>query len=134
MGKTLETSSAQFTLGDDGVLRGELTVPEHTVAHAHENVSKVSAFVGQGKRVPLILDIRKTSDLPTEAQKAYVAMQEKVLSALALVTPSRVATLFGNLVLALHHRYGGKIPVKIFNDTPAAEAWIKSVREGSRAA
>jgi hypothetical protein len=125
MQKRIVTQTGEVWLGDDGILRIDITNPrEHTLADAMEN-AEAARRVGGGVRRPLLSRVVAPGPMTNEA-RAYYASEDAArgLTALAMVTTSVLGRIVANLLMGLSST---PIPMRLFSNEQAALAWLRGV-------
>lgn len=124
------TQTGEVWLGEDGVLRIEITNPrEHTLADAKEN-AEAGRLAGGGVRRPLLSKVVTPAPMTNEA-RAYYASEEAArgLTALAMVTTSVLGRIVANLLMGLSTT---PIPMKLFSSEEAALSWLRGIEAAAR--
>lgn len=119
------TQTGEVWLGEDGILRIEITNPrEHTLADAREN-AEAGRRVGAGVRRPLLAKVVTPGPMTNEA-RAFYASEEAArgLTALAMVTTSVLGRIVANLLMGLSTT---PIPMRLFSSEQAALSWLRGV-------
>lgn len=118
------TRTQKIWLREDGILHF-LSLPEieHELEDAIENI-KVASSLGNGQRLPALIDLRKIKGMNREA-RAYYAGNEtaKVESAAALLIDSYIGHMLGNFFMGLNKPI---IPTQLFTDEAEAIDWLKT--------
>jgi hypothetical protein len=118
-----ETRTAVVTLEPDGcvVVRVRAGVPQ-TVSDARANLA-AALGVGNGKRRPILIDIRVAVPLDAEVRKHYsgTVLVDGFTAMALLVTASPVGRMIGNIYLRVAST---GIPTRLFNDENSARAWL----------
>ncbi len=125
MRNRIVTQTGEVWLGDDGVLRIEITNPrEHTLADAKEN-AEAGRRAGGGVRRPLLSKVLTPGPMTNEA-RAYYASEEAArgLTALAMVTTSVLGRIVANLLMGLSST---PIPMRLFSNEHAALLWLRGI-------
>ena len=117
------TRTCVYHLDADGIIRS-IVAPgtEETLADAQENI-RACAVLGRGQRRPVLVDMRRTKAQEREARMYYSGSETaQVVSAIALLSGSRVSTLIANFFITVTKN---TVPTKIFTDEAEAVAWLK---------
>jgi hypothetical protein len=125
MQKRIVTQTGEVWLGDDGILRIEITNPrEHTLADAIENV-EAGVRAGGGVKRAMLSRVVQPGPMTNEA-RAYYASPEAArgLTALAMVTSSVLGRIVANLLMGLNTT---PIPMRLFSSEQAALQWIRGL-------
>ena len=125
MQNRIVTQTGEVWLGDDGILRIEITNPrEHTLADAKEN-AEAGRRAGGGTRRPLLSKVVTPGPMTNEA-RAYYASEEAArgLTALAIVTTSVLGRIVANFLRGLSTT---PIPMKLFSSEQAALSWLRGI-------
>jgi hypothetical protein len=124
--QTETTPSGTFRIEPDGVLVGTLTVREHTLAQARENVAHIDGVLRAAGPHPMLLDVREVRELETAAARHYANPGQSLRpAATALVVKGALNRILGNLALAVMELAGNKMPLRLFEDLEAARAWAR---------
>jgi len=129
MRSRIVTQTGEVWLGDDGILRIEITNPrEHTLADAKEN-AEAGRRAGGGVRRPLLSKVVTAGPMTNEA-RAYYASEEAAhgLTALAMVTSSVLGRIVANLLMGLSTT---PIPMRLFSNEHAALLWLRGIEAGA---
>lgn len=119
----IETRSAKIWLGEDGIIR-LVSLGSHGegLAPAQENWQAVDQM-RQGKRRPILGDIRKTGPVDAEGRKFYANVEAKdLISAVALLVESPISRVVGSLFLGLNRP---PVPIRIFTSEQQALEWLR---------
>ncbi len=118
-----KTRTMTQVMRDDGIIHGvALPDSQQSVEDARENV-ECSLGLSGGRRVPLLLDIRKTGTLTREARMFYASEEGAVAAlAVALVADSAFTRVVGNLFMRLAKP---NYPVRLFASTDEAINWLR---------
>ncbi len=117
------TRTMTMVMREDGMLHGiALPDSQQSVEDARANVA-CSLRLSGGRRVPLLLDIRKTGTLTREARMFY-ASEEGATAALAvaMVADSAFTRVVGNLFMRLAKT---NYPVRIFSSSDEGFNWLR---------
>ena len=119
----LRTRTCVYRLDADGIIRSVVAPgTEETLADAQENI-RTCAVLGGGQRRPVLVDMRGAKAQEREARIYYGGSETaQVISAIALLTGSRVSTLIANFFVAITKN---AIPTKLFTDETQALMWLK---------
>jgi hypothetical protein len=112
-----------YRLDADGIIRSTvLPGTEETLADAQENI-RTCALLGGGQRRPIVVDMRGVKAQAREARLYYSGPETaQVISAIALITGSRVSALIANFFITVSKN---TIPTKLFTDETEALLWLK---------
>ncbi len=119
-----ETSTARVALGDDGVLTVWIQpAVKQTLAHAKENLAAALA-TRDGKRRPLLIDIRGGQPLDAEVRHYYSGqvLVDGFTALGLLVDASPLGRMMGNVYFRVA-RPG--IPTRLFTDADQAAHWLR---------
>lgn len=120
---TYETPSARMTLRSDGVLHGIAKPVALSEEHLRDNLRLRETHL-QGRRVPIVLDVRELVELTREARRFYSSPEcTASCSALAIVVSPGFNRIIGNLLAAAVVTGGRSIPTEVFDDEEEALAW-----------
>ena len=119
----MQTRTCMYRLGADGIIRSTVAPgTEETLADAQENI-RACAVLGRGQRRPILVDMRWTKSQEREARMYYSGPETaQVISAIALLTGSRVSALIANFFITVTKN---TIPTKLFTDETEALLWLK---------
>lgn len=109
---------------DNGILYSEsIFGAEHTIADAIENV-QISFLLGEGKKRPILIDIRNVKSINKEARD-YYAGEESAKSnlAAALLVSNSISKIIGNFFIGLSKTI---FPTRLFTNEETAVAWLKT--------
>jgi hypothetical protein len=117
-------------MSDEGILWAVLRPgAEETGSDAQENVDAGSALAG-GHKVPLLVDMRGAKGVDRGARQAYAGGGEHdYCRALALIVDSPLTRAIANFAIKMTQPKASR-PVRLFNDTDAARAWLRKFLEG----
>jgi len=122
-----ETKTARIALNEEGLLIVRINNgARQSLADAKENLA-MAVFETQGKRRPLLVDIRKAQPLDAEARHHYSGetLVERFAALALLVEASPFGRMLGNVYLGVA-RPG--VPARLFSDEAQAVDWLKSYR------
>lgn len=116
------TRTLTLVMREDGILHGvALPNSQQSLEDARENL-ECALRLGDGKRVPLLLDIRTTGTLSREARMYYAGEDgARAVSSLAMVADSAFTRVVGNLFIRLAK---ANFPVRLFATTDEATTWL----------
>jgi hypothetical protein len=120
-----KTRTLTIVMRDDGIMHA-VALPDspQTLEDARANI-ECARKLGEGRRVPFLLDIRATGTLSREARIFYAGEQgEQTVSRLAMVADSAFTRVVGNLFMRLVKT---NYPVRIFPSTDEALVWLRGV-------
>lgn len=122
--KRTETRTEVIELAEDGVMR--CTVKEtdrHDLDDARENV-RASAVVAGGRRVPVLLDLRRARNVSREARAHYAGEENaRQVLAVAMLIGSPLGVVIGNFILQVNRpRY----LLRLFRDEGEAVRWLRT--------
>ncbi|MCB9136495.1 MAG: hypothetical protein H6636_13795 [Anaerolineales bacterium] len=122
--ETVITSTGKHWLDEGGVLHAiYFPAPEHTLADARAS-SVALMQVAQGKRRPVLVDIREVKSVALEARKYYASEENtQIVSALVLLIESPISRMIGNFFMKLSNL---PFPVSLFTDEEEALAWLRA--------
>ena len=123
--RTIKTPTLALIMRDDGILHGVAQPgPPQTLDDARENI-ECARKLSKGRRVPLLLDIRKTGTLSREARTFYAGEEgAQTVRGLAMVADSAFTRVVGNLFIRLAK---ANFPVRLFASTDAATVWLRGI-------
>lgn len=122
-----ETKTAQIALDDQGVLIVRIRDGAHqSLADAKENLA-LAVSETQGRRRPLLIDIRKAQPLEADARHHYSGqtLVERFSALALLIEGSPFGRMMGNVYLRIA-RPG--IPTQLFSDEVRALEWLTAHR------
>jgi hypothetical protein len=119
-----ETQTGIFWI-EDGILRCEVRVTErHDHLDAQENV-RVAMELSAGRRLPMLLDMRRARELTREARVYYASEEGAHLAhAVAMLIDSPFGVVLGNFFIRVNRP---AFPVRIFRDEAEAIRWLRSI-------
>ncbi len=126
-GELIETRTARIWLGEDGIIRSiVLRNAEQVLADVKENIAAL-VEVSQGKKRPLLVDIRIMKSVDREARE-YLAGDEATRNncATAMIVGSPLSRTIGNFIMIFNKP---RFPTKLFTSEAAALAWLKEFVE-----
>ncbi len=128
--KEIKTRTAKIWLGDDGIIRATaLPITEQTLVDAEADVAAI-VKVGQGKRRPVLADIRKIKSTSRAGRQLYSKDETaKIVSAVAFIIGSPISKVIGSLFLGLSRL---PVPVKLFTLEAEAIEWLKGFLENEK--
>ena len=108
----------------DGIARTEVKQDvEIFLNDAKENTVIVETFFN-GKKFPLLVDIRNIKSISPEAQEHFTIKERKsVVCAYAMVVASSSSRMIGNFFLTFRKP---SVPVKLFNEEDKALEWLRT--------
>jgi len=107
---------------EDGIVVISNRVEKYTMQEAIKNVLRCSQLTG-GVRRPLLVDITAVRSISREAREYYASEAgASTISALALLTNSKVCTFIGNFFIGMHKT---SVPRRLFTSADEAKAWLK---------
>src|SRR6476660_3457218 len=121
------TTTARIQLNERGVLVVRINDgAQQSLADAKENLSVAVSETG-GKRLPLLIDIRRAQPLEADARHHYSGQTlVDAFSALALlVEGSPFGKMFGNVYLRIAKP---GVPTRLFSDETDAAEWLNGYR------
>jgi hypothetical protein len=123
-GEPVATETVEFRLRGDGIAHGVARPGRvQTLDDARENVA-VLMQVSEGRRVPMLLDIRSTGTLSREAREYYAGdAGAAAITALAFVANSAFTRVVGNFFIRLART---RYPVRLFDAEEPALSWLRS--------
>lgn len=129
MQNRIVTQTGEVWLGDDGILRIEITNPrEHTLADAIENVV-AGQRAGGGVRRPLLSRVVAPGPMTNEARAHYASEEaSRGLTALGMVTTSVLGRIVANLLIGLNST---PVPMRLFTTEQAALSWLRAMDAAS---
>lgn len=117
----LETRSAYLWLHADGMLMVQSRSVHETRDDAMETVRASFQLLGS-TRPPMMVDARALLSQDKAAGLYYRnSLTSIVVLCAAYVIPSRIGSVIGNIFMPKKN----EVPVRLFNDTEAAMAWLK---------
>lgn len=118
----IQTRSAAFRLGEDGILRGRaIPIEDHTIEDARRNVD-AARIAAAGRRCPLLLDLREATAIDRESRAYYSGPRSaEVNSACAFLVGSPLSRVIGNFFLGFQRP---AFPLQLFTDEQAALEWL----------
>ena len=122
LGQPITTRTCTLTY--DSIVRGVfLDGAEVAYEDAVENVAATARLTG-GRRVPVLVDLRKCRSQSTEA-RAFLAGPEAlaVTLALAMVMDNPLSRMLGNFFMGFNRP---PIPIRLFTNVTEAEAWLRT--------
>lgn len=88
-----------------------------------ENIEVIKQF-GDGKLVPVLVDIRESFEITKACRNYYGgSYSSTVMSAVALIIDSPLSRLLGNFMLGLNKPL---FPLKLFKNKTEAKKWLKT--------
>jgi hypothetical protein len=117
-----QTRTSEYHVREDGIIVQTLiTTDKLSLEHARAN-SRLFEQLADGEQRRLLVDIASAAGIEPEVRNYYASDEgSRWIAALAVVTPSILARVLGNLSLRLK-RLG--YPCRIFGSTDAAVAWL----------
>jgi len=117
------TRVAKVWLGENGIVQlNNFPNTQETLADAKENIAAV-AKASQGRRLPLLADLRNLKSIDREAREYYAGNEAaKFFRACVLLIDSPVSRIMGNFFLNFNKP---KFPVKLFTSESEAIEWLK---------
>ena len=100
-----------------------------TLKDAKENVA-VQLKLAEGRRLPLLVDIKNCKSIDEEAKAYYAALQD--FTALALLGGSLLGNIIGNFFLGRYNDRG--TPTRLFTNEAEAMVWLKEAGRAQRRA
>jgi hypothetical protein len=122
-----ETKTARIALNDQGLLIVRVKDGAHqSLVDAKENLA-LAVSETQGRRRPLLIDIRKAQPLEADARHHYSGqtLVERFSALALLVEGSPFGRMMGNVYLRIA-RPG--IPTQLFSDEARALEWLTAHR------
>ena len=122
-----ETKTAQIALDDQGLLIVRIRDGAHqSLADAKENLA-LAVSETQGRRRPLLIDIRKAQPLEADARHHYSGqtLVERFSALALLIEGTPFGRMMGNVYLRIA-RPG--IPTQLFSDEVRALEWLTAHR------
>jgi hypothetical protein len=122
-----DTPTAEISLSDCGVVIVRIRNGTQSLADAKQNLA-AAIYETQGRRRPLLIDIRQAQALDADARHHYSGQTlDEGFSALALlVDASPLGRMMGNIYLRIA-RPG--IPTQLFADEGGAFDWLRQYRQ-----
>ena len=116
-----ETRTAVVAL-DDGIITVRIrTGARQSLEDAKSNLTAALAE-GNGKRCPLLIDIREAVPLDVEVRRFYSGSVLTGFKAMALlIAANPLGRMLGNIYLRVANT---GIPTRLFTEEPAARAWL----------
>jgi hypothetical protein len=125
--KTIETTTAYTTLGEDGIVRVRMR-PNTTedCATARENVAALTEICDGNKR-PLLIDMAGSLGATQDARHHYSseAMSRNITASAMLVT-SPISRVLGSFFVGLNRP---RHLLRLFSSETDAIEWLKGYRE-----
>jgi hypothetical protein len=117
------TRTVRIWLGDDGIIRMvDLPGTEEALEDAVENVKTVWN-VSEGKKRPVLIDIRGLKSITREARQYYASGETARFGrAIGLVIGSPMTRVIGNFFFQLNRP---ALPLKLFTSEEKALEWLK---------
>ena len=121
-------------LGADGIVR-QTAMPDidykttTSDRKAGKAVLEATAILGQGKRVPVLLDIRHLKAFSSDREtRVYVKKQEghNIMLALAVLVDSPVSTMIGRYFISINKP---TFPAQLFTSEDEAIRWLKNLMD-----
>ena len=118
----IETRTAKYWLGEDGILRGEVKPGgEETLADTRKNIEAMASLAA-GQKMPILMDMRAVKPMPREVRRVYVDDTAPFTSAVAFLVDSLVSRMVANFVMLLIQP---ALPFRLFGDEAEALAWLR---------
>jgi hypothetical protein len=119
--KTVKTTTVEITLGEDHILFIR-TLPgtNQTEDDAHKNLTACRRLLDE-EQIPILVDIRGTGVLESDARNVYATGAEFAL-ALALLVDSPFTRIAANLFMRVSNP---RHPTKVFTAEDEARQWLK---------
>jgi hypothetical protein len=123
--ETISTSTCLWSLGDDGILRGEIRVGVlETLSEAKANVDAM-AQLARGRKLPVLVNVSRARMVSREARQCYAGAETaKLTVAAALIVGSPISRVLGNFFLGLNRP---AFPLRLFTSEEDAVAWLKGL-------
>lgn len=102
------------------------TVIKNVYMNLEDGKENVEVFrkIGNGKLIPVLVDIRNSSGITKECRHYYASNESAmVMSAVALIVDSPLSRLIGNFMIGINKTV---FPTKLFTDKNEAIKWLKS--------
>lgn len=122
----VRTRTSKYHLGTDGIIYASVAAgAEESLADAQENIRACAALCN-GQRHPVLINLNGLKSQDREARMYYSGPETaRVVSALALVSSSRLSTIIANFFLSITK---GTIPTKLFTAEAEAIVWLKGLQ------
>ena len=123
----IRTRMSQIWLDEDGIIRATTILPhaEQTLADAHEIIVAV-AKISQGKKYPLLSDVRNIKSVDRPAREYFAKEFDKVVSAAAGLVGSPMTMIMANFFLRVNKP---SLPTRLFTSEAEAIEWLKGFIE-----
>ncbi len=122
----VQTRTSTYRLDADGIIHAHVAAgADEYLADAQENI-RACATLGSGQRRAVLINLNGLKSQDRAARLYYSGPETaQVVSALALVSNSRLSTIIANFFLAITK---GSIPTRLFTDETEALIWLKGLR------
>jgi len=96
------------------------TAPQN-VEEAKEAMAMLQRYVGEGRKVCMLIDVTNTSETTREMRNFAAEQLPEIAKAIAIVSQSALGKMLANLFFSLKSQ---PYPVKYFNDETEAQKWL----------
>ena len=120
--KTHELPGSTIWLDENGILFSisNKTAPQN-VEEAKEAMAMLQRYVGEGRKVCMLIDVTNTSETTREMRNFAAEQLPEIAKAIAIVSQSALGKMLANLFFSLKSQ---PYPVKYFNDETEAQKWL----------